>query len=720
MKTMVCVAALAVVSLGRVCMAQDADPLPGAIAMVEALQQRQAYVCEDVDREQLDALRHDLREAEHFLRKASADDQEKKAAREQRGAAAKKLSELLQTCPRVQAIRMTDQTVTMAPLPPVNLPGDAAAFLFRVENGDGPVRCLAPVFDLSVDAGMDFTINVAEKGTTWVLAALDRIPQGRTSLEFEFTGNGSSQTTVPFETVTMAHGMLDLRVLSDDSGQPTPAMIRLVWKTDGSELRPANALDFGLLFDKQGSASGLRRTQIPGKLGATYWCIPGPFRMALAPGEYEVTVLRGVEHAPVRDTIQVEPNQTVERSYRPQRWVNMAKLGWYSGDDHVHTQILSDGDAGMVMSWIQAEDVRLANVVKMGDIYRTWFEQRGFGKSFRVEDKGYVVSPGQECPRTHEQLGHTLAMNITHMVRDTEQYYLYDTVFDEVHRQGGLSGYAHASSGMFQVHRDMSINIPKEKIDFIEVLQFANLGTDLYYDFLNLGFKVTASAGSDVPWGGSVGEVRVYAYTGKKQFTADRWFEAVRRGNTFVTNGLMLDFTVQGARPGEEVTVTDDRPLRVKARAWGDPRRDMPAKLDIIVHGASIKTFTPERDDQKSLEADFTIPSGNGFWIAAQAEGREGTRAHTTPVYVVRKGLRFWKFDSVSDLIGKREASLAEIEHIVAEAQAGRNSKGEADSERPVTELAKQGPELLKRVGEAKQIYAGLRATAEHEAALRK
>ncbi len=712
--------AVLVFSLSCICAAQETDPLPGAVGMAAALLQRQAYLCENADRDALDAVHRDLREAERIFRKASADEEQKKEAREEREAASKKLLEVLQACPRVQAVRMTDQTVTATPLTPVHLPGDAAAFLFRVENGDGPVRCLAPVFDLSVEAETSFTIDVKEKGTAWVLAALERVPQGRTSLEFEFNGGGDAETTVPFETVTMAHGMLDLRVLSDDTGDPTPAMIRLAWKTDGSEVHPANALDFGLLFDKQGSASGLRRAAIPGKLGARYWCIPGPFQMALAPGEYDVTVLRGVEHAPVQDTVKVESNQTVARSYRPERWVNMAKLGWYSGDDHVHTQILSDRDAGMVMGWIQAEDVRLANVVKMGDIYRTWFEQRGFGKAYRVEDKGYIVSPGQECPRTHEQLGHTLAMNITSMVRDTEQYYLYDTVFDEVHRQGGLSGYAHTNSGIFQVHRDMSINIPKEKIDFIEVLQFAKLGTDLYYDFLNLGFKVTASAGSDVPWGGSVGEVRVYAYVGKKHFTADRWFEAVRRGNTFVTNGLMLDFTVQGARPGEEVNVTDDRPLRVKARAWGDARRDVPAKLEIIVHGTPIKTITSERADQASLEADFTVPSGNGFWIAARAEGREGTRAHTTPVYVVRKGLRFWKYDSVSELVGKREASLAEVEHIVAEARAGRNSEGKADDNRPITELAQQGPALLQRVAEARQIYAELQAIAGREAALRK
>jgi hypothetical protein len=101
----------------------------------------------------------------------------------------------------------------------------------------------------------------------------------------------------------------------------------------------------------------------------------------------------------------------------------MRQLGWWSGDDHVHTRIVSDDDARQVMAWVRAEDVHLANIVKMGDIYRTYFEQRGFGPSNRVIEGEHVLAPGQECPRTHDQIGQALAMNITAMVRDPERYF---------------------------------------------------------------------------------------------------------------------------------------------------------------------------------------------------------------------------------------------------------------------------------------------------------
>ncbi|MCC6155182.1 MAG: CehA/McbA family metallohydrolase, partial [Candidatus Hydrogenedentes bacterium] len=294
------------------------------------------------------------------------------------------------------------------------------------------------------------------------------------------------------------------------------------------------------------------------------------------------------------------------------------------------------------------------------------------------------------------------------------QYYLYDTVFDAVQAQGGLSGYCHVNSGIFHVHRDMSMNLANGKVDFVELLQFANLGTDLYYDFLNTGFKVTASAGSDVPWGGSVGEVRVYAYLGKKKFTAQNWFDAVERGNTFVTNGIMLDLRVDKAVPGDTITVNEDKPLRVRAKAIGDPRRGTPTKLDIIVHGDAYKHVESSDANQNELALDFSIPSGHGFWIAARADGSDGSRAHTTPIYVVREGLRFWKYDAVPALIEKRLASLAEIEQIVADAQA-RNTAGQVDDNRAIKQLALQGPALLERVNAAKALYADLSRIATEE-----
>jgi hypothetical protein len=119
---------------------------------------------------------------------------------------------------------------------------------------------------------------------------------------------------------------------------------------------------------------------------------------------------------------------------------------------------------------------------------------------------------------------------------------------------------------------------------------------------------------------------------------------------------------------------------------------------------------------------------------------------------VTRPGLRFWKYDSVKELLAKRLASLSEIEKLVAKAQdAQKSGQNDPDLWFKVTfspkevedleqwkaqeplffksfrlygdyslkQLAAQGPELLKRVADAKQIYENLRRVAERERLVR-
>ncbi len=694
-----------------------AETIPGAIDLAGALAKNHPYLFPVDLRPELDKVNRQLRETDSQIRKAK-DAGERHRAEKRRDAETAKLLGLLQKCSGVIDISLAGDKPTLAVTSPVMLPGDAGGLLLRIDAGSGQTRCATAQLNLSEARGESsmVSLDVGTTGTTWAIVSLSRVPTGRTSLQIELNRSGKQRVRLPLDVRTPPPARLRVSVLSADSGQPAPAMVRLVWKTDGNDRMPANAIEFGPQLDRQGNASGRRGANLPGKLGGYYWCVPGPFDMTVPPGEWEIAIRRGAEHVATFDTFTVKPGEVADKTYKPRRWIDMRKLGWYSGDDHVHCQILSDADAQRLMTYAQAEDIHLANVVKMGDIYRTYFEQRGFGKEYRVMNGDYVLSPGQECPRTHDQIGHTLAMNIRNMVRDTDQYFLYDTVFDAVHAQGGITGYAHVNSGIFHVHRDMSINIPKKKVDFVEVLQFANLGTDLYYDFLNIGCKITASAGSDVPWGGTMGEVRAYAHIGDQPFSADAWFDAFKRGHTFTTDGPMLEFHVDEALPGDEIVVKENRKLRVKARVLGDAETMPPVKLEVVRHGEVIRQVG-DSNNKKDLTLEFDVDASCGFWIAARAWTADGRKAHTTPVYVIREGLRFWKHDAVDALIARRLASLDEIDKLVADARS--HDEAETLDDRTIRQLALQGPELLKRVEAARKIYAELKEVAAREGPVR-
>jgi hypothetical protein len=199
-------------------------------------------------------------------------------------------------------------------------------------------------------------------------------------------------------------------------------------------------------------------------------------------------------------------------------------------------------------------------------------------------------------------------------------------------------------------------------------MEAAQLGLEDYYDFLNLGVKLTATACSDCP-AAVVGEERMYAYTGPGKFSADSWFEAVKQGHTFITNGPMLLLTVQSAIPGDEARVSRDAKVRIHAQAMAPELIGLPKVLEVVAHGRVIRSVEPHGPKQEKLEADFELPASESQWIAARTTCVNGAVAHTTPVYLIVDGAGFFDRAQLPQLVAKRLKVLDWIEKRVRDPQ---------------------------------------------------
>src|SRR5262245_6387926 len=60
-----------------------------------------------------------------------------------------------------------------------------------------------------------------------------------------------------------------------------------------------------------------------------------PFTLELPPGKYTITVERGPEYLPTTLTVALG-DKSGNATIKLHRWIDMAGLGWYSGDTHVH------------------------------------------------------------------------------------------------------------------------------------------------------------------------------------------------------------------------------------------------------------------------------------------------------------------------------------------------------------------------------------------------
>jgi hypothetical protein len=417
-----------------------------------------------------------------------------------------------------------------------------------------------------------------------------------------------------------------------------------------------------------------------GKPAVPFWKDPvayfvsKPFSITLPPGNWRLSVMRGNECLPVFDEFTMAAGQNLERKVQLVRWADLAKEGWYSADMHVHSPRIAPVQDEYLMTWAQAMDIHLTGVHSYGNAKEMeGSPQAHYGRDSRYQQGDYWLESGHEDPRTPiQEQGHVTQLGVKEIMRDVSKYHLYDYVFDGVHAQGGLVGYTHLPwSGTF-FHRvspdanpgwDASINTIRGKLDFFDILEAATLGYEDYYDFLNLGVKLTAMADSDCP-AAVVGEERTYAYTGPGKFNPETWLAAMKHGRTFVSNGPILLLTVDGAMPGDEVPVhgVKDAKVHIHAQVRAPELIGAPKLLEVVSHGRVIRSAEARNAQQGELTLDFDLPAGESTWIAARTTCFNTAVAHTSPVYVIVDGASFVDRATLPDLVAKRLKILDFIE----------------------------------------------------------
>ena len=130
----------------------------------------------------------------------------------------------------------------------------------------------------------------------------------------------------------------------------------------------------------------------------------------------------------------------------------------------------------------------------------------------------------------------------------------------------------------------LSIDLPLNLISFLEVLQFNGADFNVWYSILNTGFEVSPTAGSDYPFGGApIGRERFYTRV-EGTLTYRKWLDGIEQGRTFVSNGPLLEFTVNGRGLGEEVVLTQTGTVRIEGSVRFNPDRDEVEKMEVVDH----------------------------------------------------------------------------------------------------------------------------------------
>ena len=484
---------------------------------------------------------------------------------------------------------------------------------------------------------------------------------------------------------------LKIRVKEEDTHQITPVMVCITSLEDGLvRIPPSGQIvksgsDLEVFFkgiefmkDKNwtGPVRKMTRDGIPGFYSFAYkglqalpyWSEPamyqtsGDFSIELPAGKWRISMEHGNEYIPVNEEFIISGKEKeLTKIFILKRWIDLPSMGWYSGDIHVHHPTNKPEFREFLLAYAKAEDVHMVNVLEMGDRTRRDFEQEGFGEKFRTMEGKFCLASGQEDPRS--TYGHVIGLNISNFARDTSRYNYYDIIFKLLHQQpGALSGFAHYAWNGNGTPMGIPLYLNSRAIDFLELLQNSQINTSEYFDLLNLGLRITAAAGSDVPWSGTIGEVRTFVYSGK-DFSADAWFKGMESGQTFVSNGPVILLEIDNKLPGSEITKSSGSEARLSLKALSNPGIGNIVRVAVYNNnGVFWETKNPDNLDSIAFNTSF-IPA-NSQWVTAAVYCDNGAVALTTPVYIIVDGHPTWNAKTATPVICRNIASIKLMEDM--------------------------------------------------------
>jgi hypothetical protein len=413
-------------------------------------------------------------------------------------------------------------------------------------------------------------------------------------------------------------------------------------------------------------------------------------KVALPPGEYNIEYTRGPEYLVKQQRVTVQAGRPQTLTCKLERWIDPAKLGWYSGDHHIHAagcmhyETPSQGvKPEDMMRHVLGEDLKVGSVLTWGPCY--YYQKQFFeAKDNRLSTPQNLMRYDVEVsgfPSSHT--GHLVLLRLKDQdypgAKVIEDWPTWDLpVLQWAKAQGAITGFAHSGWGLEVKtnklpHYDMPefdgiganeyiVDVAHGVVDFISTVDTPSIWElNIWYHTLNVGFRTRISGETDFPciYGERVGLGRSYVKLDSK-LSYDAWTEGIRTGRAYVSDGKshLMDFRVndvQVGTQGSEVKLAQAGTVRVTAQVaarlqeqpneairklrydekpyWDLERarlgntRTVPVEL--IVNG-EVAARREINADGIVREVSFDVPLTRSSWVAL----RILPSSHSNPIFV--------------------------------------------------------------------------------------
>jgi hypothetical protein len=441
----------------------------------------------------------------------------------------------------------------------------------------------------------------------------------------------------------------------DENGQPAPSRVHLRDSTGRSYQFPEwPAFDDHFVFS-------------------------GRAAFSLKPGRYTYEIERGPEYYGARGSLEVSSESRTFRS-RLERLIDMAALGWHSGDLHVHRK---PADVPLLM---RAEGISIAPVV-------TWWNganqppaRPGIGTAGEDERQGgALLYFGLDKPLPLPAPIRDWKGEITHRAGDERDELPTTAELAQMARREGAAHVDIEKPFWWDAPTWVALGIG----DTIEIAYnhmtraslhndeawgktrpgsyrgpFANAlwAQDVYYRLLDTGIRIPPSAGSAsgaLP--NPVGYDRVYVHL-DGPFDQEQWWRGLKAGRSFVTNGPLLLVEANGQLPGTVFAARKGASFEValKARVAASERI---RSVEVIREGRVAATATSIPPTGMVELPRLSFERSGWFLVRAIADRNDNFHfASTAPFYVEVDGARRISRTAVQFFVGWIEERMRQLQ----------------------------------------------------------
>ncbi|MFN3322686.1 MAG: CehA/McbA family metallohydrolase [Bryobacteraceae bacterium] len=414
--------------------------------------------------------------------------------------------------------------------------------------------------------------------------------------------------------------------------------------------------------------------------------------VSLPPGNYTVEYSRGPEYLKKSRTLQITNTEPRTETFRLERWIDPAKLGWYSGDHHIHAAGCAHYERPTegvypqdMIRHVIGEDLKVGSVLTWGP---GWYFQKTFfeGKDNEVSTPDHRIRYDVEVsghPSSHT--GHLMLLGLkeqdypgTKRIEDWPSWGI--PILRWGKQQGAVTGYTHSGWGLaLKEEKLLSFEMPpfdgigaNEYVvavthDTVDLVSVADTPypweLNVWYHTLNVGYRTRISGETDFPciYGDRVGLGRSYVRQPKLDY--NDWVQGLKEGRNYASDGKshLIDFRVNGIEMGSgrdvelpargSVKVTakvaaylepgaveairklpyDQKPYWDVERARAGNTRKVPVEL--VVNGHAVARREIEADG-KLTDVSFDATIDRSSWVCL----RVLPSSHTNPIWVTVEG----------------------------------------------------------------------------------